>query len=227
MFPLTGVGKFSPANLIKKQDITELSKLLLNEKGELQIVSYELLKPFTPEQIAYFCNMNGFYSIPTTELVDFLREEIGEANLEKTIEIAAGNGMMAKALGIKATDSFMQEREDVKSAYNKYGQPTVPYGEHVEKIDGNDAVRKYKPKVVVASWCTHKFIPKESWRGGNSLGVNEKLIIERVDKYIHIGNMDSHKNKPALAKKHRIVKADWIVSRSLDQSKNVIFIWEK
>ena len=62
--------------------------------------------------------------------------------------------------------------------------------------------------------------------GGNAWGVNERSILEKVDKYIHIGNEVVHNKKPILNKNHRKIKAEWIMSRSKHTNSNVIYIWD-
>lgn len=218
--------KSSDVTIFNKSDISELENLLLIN-GELQIVSYEYLKQFTQNEISQFCVENGFYTIPTLELIDFLQDEIDEIDLEKVIEIGAGHGAISRKLNIRAVDNFMQLKPEVKALYETLEQAIVPYGKHVEEIDGNEAIRKYKPKIVIGAYCTHKYNVKEHWRGGNTWGFNEKLILERVDKYIHVGNRSTHSKKPILKYKHREIKEDWIVTRSFKPKENVIWIWEK
>jgi len=212
--------------VFKKSDISELENLLLKD-NKLQIVSYKDLQGFTKEQISQFCVQNGFYTIPTLELISFLQEEIKDVELNQVLEIGAGHGAISKALNIRAVDSFMQDKEEIKEVYNLLRQTPVPYGEHVEKYDGNDAIRRFKPKIVIGAYCTHKYNPKEHWRGGNAFGFNEKLILERVEKYIHVGNRHVHNKKPILKYKHREIKEDWIVTRSFYPKDNIIWIWEK
>ncbi len=42
----------------------------------------------------------------------------------------------------------------------------IPYGKTVEKLDADAAVRKYRPKVVIACWVTHRFDPAQPHAGG-------------------------------------------------------------
>ena len=210
---------------MNKEDLSELEEVLLKD-GQLQIVSYQDLQQFSQSQISQFCVLHGFYVIPTLQLIEFLHSEI-DGNYDKTIEIGAGHGAISRELGIRAVDNFMQEQKGIKELYETFQQTPVPYGSHVEKIDGNEAIRKYKPSIVIGAYCTHKYNPKEHWRGGNALGFNEKLILERVDKYIHIGNKKVHSKKPILKYKYREIKEDWLISRSQHKNENVIWIWEK
>jgi hypothetical protein len=207
-------------------DISKLKNLLLKE-GELQILPFEQLKEFSQNEISQFCVQEGFYIIPTQELIHFLQSEIGDTDLSKVMEIGAGHGAISRELKIRAVDNYMQEIPEVRAMYEAMQQTIVPYGKHVEKMDGNEAIRKYKPSIVIGAYCTHKYNPKEHFRGGNQYGFNEKLILERVQKYIHIGNQSVHNKKPIMKYKHREIKEEWILSRSQNIGQNVIYIWEK
>lgn len=218
--------KFSDISFLTHENIDYLGELLLDAEGRLKVVPFDEIKEVPQEHISAFCVKNGIYSIPTQELINFLEDEIGSKK-EKTIEIGAGNGAICKALEIKGTDSLMQLIPAIRETYEAMGQSIVPYGEHIEKLDAKEAVRKYRPEVVIGAWCTHKYNPKEHWRGGNQYGINEKLILEKTNKYIHIGNEKVHSKKPILKYPHRVIKEPWLVSRSLSDELNVIYIWEQ
>ena len=213
-------------SVINKNDITYLEKLLLDEQGNLKAVSFDYLKDAPQDDISQFCVKYGFYTIPTIELLLFLQREIGDQT-DKAIEIGAGHGAISRYLGIRAIDSFMQLNPQIRAYYEALQQTIVPYGSHVEKIDGNSAVKKYKPNIVIGAYCTHLYNPQEHWREGNQFGFDEKKIITKVQKYIHIGNEKVHGKKPILKYPHRIVKEDWIVTRSQHKNQNVIWVWEK
>lgn len=218
--------KASDISMIKNENISYLDEMLLDSDGKLIVLPYKVLKDVPRNHLVLFCVKKGFYSIPTQELIDFLKEEIGDA-YDQTIEIGSGNGVYSRELGIRGTDNLMQLAPKVRELYENMGQAIVPYGADVEKIDAVAAVKKYKPKIVIGAWCTHKYNPQEHWRGGNEFGINEKAILSKADKYIHIGNESAHDKKPILSKKHRAIKEDWILSRSQHDKKDVIYIWEK
>jgi hypothetical protein len=213
-------------SVINKTDIAYLEEMLFDKERNLQAVSFEYLKDVPQNDISYFCTKYGFYCIPTVELLLFLQREIGDET-ENTIEVGAGNGAISRYLGIRAFDNYMQESPSIKKYYDALQQATVPYGPNVIRMDGNSAVQKYKPKIVIGAYCTHKYNPKEHWREGNQFGFEEHKIIKKVDKYIHIGNEKVHGKKPILKYPHRIVKDDWLLSRSQHKGQNVIWIWEK
>lgn len=208
--------------VIESNDINYISELLIDEQGTLKILSYQELRHVPQEHLSQFCTENGYYIIPTQELIEFIKSEIGDS---KALEIGAGSGAVCKALSIRGVDNYMQRQPEIKAYYNALGQAIVPYGDHVERMDGLDAVKKYKPEVVIACYVTHKYNPKEHWREGNQFGIDEVRMLKRINKYIHVGNRKVHGKKPLLSMHHKIIKEDWIVGRSLTKE-NEIWIWE-
>ncbi len=199
----------------------EITEMIVRD-GNIVPVPYQYLADISQEQVTTFCWEQGLYQIPTIELMQFLESEIGEKS--KAIEIGAGNGCIGRALGITMTDSYMQEREDVKSTYKAMGQPTVRYGKDVVNMGGNESIRHYKPEVVLACWVTNKW--EEGMESGNFWGVTEEeLLDDGVKKYIHVGNTNTHKMKPILkTNPYEEFKFPWLVSRSQRKEDNVIYI---
>lgn len=179
----------------------------------------------TVEQRALIGYRAGLYGFPTVELVDVLRDIINGRE-DQTIEVGAGNGGLCRALGIRGTDSYQQEDDLMtRVAMQQTGQPRISYGPHVEKIQATDAMRKFKPKVVVACWVTHKYDPRRPHMKGNMLGVDEHYILNRCDEYVFIGSgTPTHRNKLLFADliagritSHEVVRverAPYIQSRS-------------
>lgn len=213
-------------SVLNKVDITYLEELLFDAEGCLRVLPYNDLKDIPQEHLSVFCVYNGIYTLPTQELVDFLSEEIGEAQ-DRTVEIGAGNGVLGRALGIKSTDNLMQLTPDIKAYYESLGQAIVSYGDNVEKLDAMQAVKKYSPEIVIAAWVTHKYNAREHWRGGNAMGVDENTLLKKVKKYIMVGNVSVHGKKPILSLPHRTILAPWILSRSVSSDQNLIYIWER
>lgn len=209
---------------LANNDISYLENILLDENGELKILSYEQLKNIPQSDISIFCVRHGFYQIPTTELIEFLITEI-DGKTNKTIEVGSGNGVLAKELGIVATDNYQQTMKKYREIYELSGQAIVKYGKNVEKFSAKEATKKFKPHNVIACWVTHKYNPLEHWRGGNEIGVDEVDLLRRIKKYIFIGNENTHKQKKILDIPHRTIKADWLVSRSITKEQNMIWIW--
>ena len=211
------------AHLLERQDISGLESILL-DGVVLKPAPYSELARFTQNQLSLFCLAHGVYQIPVCELIDFLKSEIGEM---EALEIGAGNGVIGRSLGIRATDSHMQDDPAISALYASAGQPTVMYGKDVEKIDAVSAVAKYEPECVVGCWVTHKWTARIG--SGNYFGIDESAFKRLgVSKYIHVGNDSVHGMKPLLKSGARIrkLKFPWILSRSMNPDGNVIYIFE-
>lgn len=194
----------------------------LDATGQLCIKPAAFYSAFSKEEIAAFAVRNGFYGIPTEELIDRLRILIGTRS---ALEIGAGNGVMAKALGIRATDNLMQTWPDIKDLYTSLRQAVVPYGTNVECLDALEAVRRYRPQVVIASWVTHKYDPQAHERGGNMYGVDEEALLAGCESYIHIGNSHVHQHKKIRSVPHRRYRPRWLISRASRPELDEICIW--
>lgn len=198
----------------------------LNAQRELQILPYAFWRGFNQQEISAFCVQHGIYCVPTQELVDFLKHEMAaDIAADAAIEIGSGNGALARALGIPATDNRMQEHRQYRAIYAELRQAPVRYGDHVVRLPAAEAVSKYQPRTVLAAWVTHKYNPQEHFRGGNMIGVDEAEIA-RVARYIFVGHQRVHRHKPLLSAPHAMYKYPWLVSRSLDPELNFIGVWE-
>jgi hypothetical protein len=212
------------ARIIDPNAIRNIDSMFLDDLGGLKTVPASLYAETSVEERAVFGMRHGLYGFTTVEMIEFLQEKIGS---RKAIEIGAGHGGLAKALGILATDNRMQERAEIRAYYEALNQPVVRYGSNVEKIDALDAVRKHKPEVVVASWVTHKYDPRNHAAGGNEFGVREEDIIANCETYIFIGNSKVHAGKPIWKLPHVKIQQDWIFSRAHNGSPDFIAIWGK
>lgn len=179
--------------------------------------------------IQLWCYEQARYTIPTTELVEFLKKQI---NGRTAIEIGSGNGDLGYHLGIPETDSYIQQTEELKSFYVKSGQYVTNPHKDVERLDAIQAIEKYKPQVVVGSWVTQKYnasTPERlfsSEQGSFMYGVDEDMIIQSAE-YIHVGNKSAHYGKYINRFPHGEIKLTGYLSRALAPAKNIIQIWEK
>jgi len=169
---------------------------LFQPEGEIIAVKSNELQKFDPLMIRAYLHFNAIYAIITTELIEWIKNNI---DLSYAIEIGSGVGTLGKALGIRCTDSYLQERPDIQMTYLLTGQPIIKYGKHVEKIEAIDAIKKYKPKIVIASWLTHKW--NDQKQNGNYWSPDEMEIIKNVNEYYLVGNIDIHSfANPAISK---------------------------
>lgn len=186
------------ANVVKKVPVITHPDLF-DAEGILQPQPKEFWRGYDRVERATFGHAHGLYAFPTIEGIAYIRELIDN---RMAIEIGSGNGGFCKALGIPGTDNYQQAMPQYKRYYDHLMQPTVKYGSHVEKLDAGLAVGKYQPKVVVACWVTHLYIPQRHELGGNEIGVDEHFLLSQVDDYIFIGDTHVHSKKPIFQDYH-------------------------
>ena len=203
------------------ETIRYLDNTLKSENGQVQMVRASALEGIPQTDICCWCVMNAVYVIPTTELVDCIRKEIGSM---RAIEIGSGCSCLGRWLCIPCTDSKMQERPDVKAHYEMFNQPAITYPPDVQKFDALEACDHYRPQVVVGAFITHKH--QSGMKEGNMYGVRERDMLCHLEKYIHVGNLKTHHAKPLLKMPHREIKAEWIFTRSFEKEFNRVMIWE-
>lgn len=177
---------------------------------------------FSEKEIRFWCALRGFYGLPTKELVDYVADLIKG---KRAIEVGSGCGVFARALGIPGTDSKVQNTlGDIYSA-----QRTIPvtYGTRVETLEASEAVKRYDPEVVVASWLSQRVTGFDRLNGivGFAFGAEMWDILRGGRAFILIGNVNTHGGLKIMSKKPRVVKAPWLISRGEDQAKNRIWIW--
>jgi hypothetical protein len=56
-------------------------------------------------------------------------------------------------------------------------------------------------------------------------GIVEGKILKAVNKYIHVGNNVTHKDKPILKHPHEELYFEWIITRAVSQIENRILIF--
>lgn len=222
---------FSPVTaFIGQRDVSRLDQMLtvLHEGvPSPRVVASAVYDGLSHADVQFWCHRHAFYGLPTDELVGWLRERIGKRT---AIEIGAGNGALGRALGIPTTDSFVQQdNPEVVALYRMTEQPLIQYGADVEKLEAVDAVRKYRPQVVIGSWITEYVSPLEDPGpgGGSIYGVRENEILdhEGVEAYILVGNLSVHGKKRIRSRRHEVVHAPWIRSRSSRPDQNCIIVW--
>lgn len=203
-------------------DTRDISRDVIDPHGRLRIMPAVYYQGTTGPERSLVCVKHGLYGLPTQELCEWLTEKIAG---RLAIEIGAGNGSMAAHIGIKATDNYMQANERIHALYRLFGQPPIQYGENVERLEALDAVKKYKPKVVIGSWITHRYNAQEHWRGGNQYGPDIPAILKLCEEYILIGNEKTHARDPLLSQTHEMIYPPWLFSRVDNYGRDFIAIW--
>lgn len=211
----------SPIAIIAKPN--DISAELLTTEGRLKLLSYKEYVKYSHDELMYFGHLNARYGFPTIELAEYIKTII---NGRIAIEIGAGSGDLGHYLGIHMTDSKIQEDNNIQNFYKVMRQPLIKYPADVEKIEALEAVKKYKPQVVIGSWVTTYASDVMSY-GSSPYGIKEDKILELVDTYIVIGNLDNHGDKPIRKLPHTEVNEKFIISRAKNPENNRIFIWKK
>lgn len=205
--------------------LREIDGVAHDEGGLLKVLPAAVYAGYDPNELSLWCVRRGYYCLPTIELVLLVKQLIGERS---AVEIGSGHGALGRALGIPTTDSKMQDRPDISVHYERIGQATTTYPESVEKLTALEAVEKYKPKVVVAAWVTHRFNEKAPEREGNQYGVDEGKLLGKpfVKRYIFVGHERVHRKKPILERKHDTYKGSFLHGRPTDREGNVVWVWD-
>lgn len=209
-------------SILENEDVSYLDKILLKD-GLLKVVDSSVYESLPLNHIRLFSHKKGFYCLPTTELVSWLRENF---DLTYTIKIGAGHGTLARSLNIPATDSRLQEESEIKLLYQFMGQPVASYPDDIIKLDAVEAIKRYKPSTVIGCWVTQLYKEKDKHLEGNMFGVDEDWLLNNVKRYIFIGHKEIHNKKKILMKPHKEYQFPWLYSRSQTQNNNVIYVWE-
>jgi len=224
--PKTNVNK---ANLNKAAEI-ELKLIEVRDSDYIiNPLPFDYINQFDKDTINLVMQSIGLYTFPTCELIDWLKNQIDDdPGLEphSAIEICAGTGWIGRTLGIPITDLRIQEDPAVIETYLKVGAKPIEYPNDIEKLEALEAVKKYKPDIVIGSYVTNKWgMKNSSKKRGSEFGVNTINIINNCWKYILIGNDDIHKGQPEMKRPHKRLSFPWLVTRG-DISKARIYIWE-
>jgi len=133
------------------EKIKDVDKLPTHEEAEKLFHSiYDRFDiDYTQKSWIDFCEDNKIYEVYNTKFIDSLAEEIKKLNKSPIIEICAGDGKLSnqlrkKGIDIVATDDYSWR--DIRR-----------YRNLVERLSHKEALRKYNPGVVIASW-----VPQET-----------------------------------------------------------------
>lgn len=206
----------------------EFDDLFKDKDGIIKPVDAVHISKFKQSELSAYCHQNAMYGIITVELVEIIKSLIKGF---KSIEIGSGNGTLGRSLNIPMFDNYMQNLPEILLMYSLSLQPTIKYGHDVIKMDALDAIKKYKPDIVIGSWITHKYDPIKFEMGGNILGVDEvKMFDLGVKQYIMFGNEITHHCKPLFNDTNYNVtrlESGAFYSRSLSKEYNRLYIIEK
>lgn len=202
-------------------DISRLEKLTGAASGLIRPIPSKMVEECGFEQLRMFLHKYGLYTMPTTELIEYLAGIIAG---KRAIEIGAGMGVIGRALGIPVTDNKMQSWPEVKAYYNLMRQPTIRYPADIIELDAHEAVKRYRPQVVIGSYITHKWRP--GMTSGNQYGVDNLKIARKVEAYYMIGSLTTHMQDPAMKHLDGIERHDFLYTRG-GKENSVIFRWKR
>lgn len=220
----------SPITLMLDKDVTYLDSILY-VKDRIQVLPAAELRKIPYDDLRLWCHKNGVYGLPSTELIDMIKAEIGDVT--KAIEVGAGNGVFGRALGIISTDSMIQNTPEMVALYKKIGSPIVSYGLDVLNMEATRAIKDLKPRVVFGSWVTQHISTDYDGpnKQGSIYGLKEVEFMQHLDKYIVYGNDHIHGDKDILKvpglkiTKHRNV--DTFFSKATDHTANALWVIEQ
>jgi hypothetical protein len=203
------------------RDISALEELTGAGTGLIHPIPAKELAKFDFLTRRLFLHKWALYTFPTTELIDYLADRIAG---KSAIEIGAGLGVIGRALGVPLTDNKMQEWPEIRATYQLMGQPTIKYPPDVIELDAISAVERYKPDIVIGSYITHKW--DDSSQSGNWWGVDTLKLTEMVPEYLMIGNLNTHRNDPAMKQLDHVERHDFLFTRGEDNT-SAIFCWKQ
>ena len=133
--------------------LQKYDRLLLDPKGIVELQPANFYKTIDNIDLRVWCICQAIYQLPTIELVEWLRDNF---NLDRAIEIGAGNNYLYHHLGIKGIDNYSEQIPAVKLVHEILKQPSTDPPSTVEKLDAIAAIEKYQLETAITSWATLK-----------------------------------------------------------------------
>lgn len=187
--------------------------------------SMELLQ-LDPVERRVWAHRNSVYQFVTIEMIQALKTLIGGRT---AIEICGGNGALGRELGIPSTDSYIHtEPKGIDYAFSRGERPVVP-GADVMRMEANEAVSYGKPKVVIGAFVPQQYqhIYGNCPNPGPLFGVDEELLLRKVETYILLGNLEVDHDRRIFSIPHKTYRPPWQVTRYENQSQNYMWVWDK
>ena len=203
------------------RNISELEELTGATTGLIRPIPAKDVAKFGFLTLRLFLHKWALYTFPTTELIDYLADRIAG---KSAIEIGAGLGVIGRALGIPLTDNKMQEWPEIRITYEMMGQPTIKYPPDIIELDAIVAAEQYKPDIVIGSYITHKW--DDYTQSGNWWGVDTVKLVHSVPEYLMVGNLNTHRNDPAMRYLDHIERHDFLFTRG-GREPSAIFCWKR
>lgn len=204
-------------------DTSVVREVALDGFGRIRELPAAEWLQFPWEELRMFMHEYPVYVLPTTELLDMLADLTDGL---KTIEIGAGSGSIGRHLGIKMTDSYLQQDNAlVKKLYELTGQPVIHYPPDVIKADALTAYRRFKPECILGCYVTHRW--REGMQNGNMYGVDFERLLPLIRRLVLVGNKHVHWENPIMSLNHREIDLHGaLITRNEDRSADRIYVWD-
>lgn len=197
---------------------------LLDKDGLPHPVPAELLQKMPYDALRLWANRRGIYQFITCEQVEWTKKLIDGRS---AIEICAGHGTLGRALGIPSIDSKLQTRPDMIAKYEKIGAAVIQYPDDVIKMEAIEAIKHYKPAVVVGCYVTQWGPCGMTDTPSSPFGVKEWEFFDHgVNTYIVFGNKNSHANKWIYSIPHVELEYPWLFTRGVDPKLNRVWVFD-
>ena len=102
--------------------LSKYDRLLLDERGIIKLQSADFYQTLDYTDLRVWSICRAIYQLPTIELVEWLKANF---NLDKAIEIGAGNNYLYHHLGIKGVDNYSEQIPAVKQVHEILNQPST------------------------------------------------------------------------------------------------------
>ena len=202
--------------------LAKYDRLILDEQGIIKLQFADFYKTIDNADLKIWCICRAIYQLPTIELIEWLKDNF---NLDRAIEIGAGNNYLYHHLGIKGIDNYSEQIPAVKLVHELLNQPSTDPPPAVEKLDAIAAIEKYQPETVITSWMTVKGEDTEEVDGGHRYAPDEDEILNTGVSYVFIGNEYIHGDRLIMKKSHKTYYFDWLISRGYYPEQNCIYVW--
>jgi hypothetical protein len=154
-----------------------LARLLWSQDGARRLPALaeldEALSSMHPDDLdgmMEFGPMGPLYLLPTREWCRALATTIAALGVRRVVEIGAGDGFlsaclarMAPKIEVHATDTNAWTRAEARmtrperSAHAGRNVAGIRPGRHVERLEAREAIDRYRPELVLASWLPPRF----------------------------------------------------------------------
>lgn len=120
--------------------LEKYDRIFLDDQGIIKLQKADFCNTIDNADLRVWCICRAIYQLPTVELIDWLKNNF---NLDRTIEIGAGNNYLYHHLGIVGVDNYCEQIPAVRLVHEILNQPSTDPPPAVEKLD---AIALYETK---------------------------------------------------------------------------------